>query len=157
MEQTGSIIMQSLSGILLDIKSGKREINSLQYLLNIFVLLNVLQGGSIWLFAYLQYRGSSSKGEISRDPDSFAMESIPNRAELSETNAEFVTPLLNNDDDSVLSEPLRLQARREINASQAKVRRGKLIACTCVAFVIFAWVLVMGLALEDFKQRKYKK
>jgi len=150
MEQTGSIIMQSLSGILLDIKSGKREINSQQYLLNSFVLLNVLQGGSVWSLAHLQRK-------VSRR-DSFAMESMSNRADsrgLSEIDAESVTPLLNDSDTNGTAPPRirTLQDTQEVDGNVAEVRRGKIIACTCLAFVILAWVLVMALAVEDLEQK----
>jgi hypothetical protein len=152
MEQTGSIILQSLSGILLDIKSGKRKLDSLQYLLNTFVFLDVLQGGSIWFLAYLQYKKAPTK-EMSRR-DSFAMESIPNHAMSDETDAESVAPLLDNDDDSILSRTRTLQQTQEVDGDRAEARRGKIIACICIAFVILAWVLVMVLALEDLEQNR---
>lgn len=147
MEQSGSIIVQSLSGILLDIKSGNKETNPLQSFLNTLVLLNVLQGGAIWFLAYLQYKQSPIQSPFVLR-ESFAMESIPNR---SETNAESVAPLLNNDDDSTLSEErTRTFEETQMAAKEGTARRGKIIASICVVFVILAWILVMSLAIEDF-------
>ena len=83
------------------------------------------------------------------------MESMSNRAEshgLSETDAESVAPLLDND-DSNFSRIRTLQETQEVDGDRAESRRGKIIACICVAFVILAWVLVMALAVEDLEQR----
>jgi len=159
MEQTGSIIMQSLSGILLDIKSGKREINSQQYLLNSFILLNVLQGGSVWFLAHLQHKISPIKQRDVSRRNSFAMESISNRADshgLPDIDAESATPLLNDTDSNgtILSRIRTLQDTQEVDGNAAEVRRGKIIACTCLALVVLAWVLVMALAVEDLEQRE---
>ena len=148
MEQTGSVLVQTLSGILLDIKAQEQKATSFQYLLNSFVVLNVLQGGSIWLFSYLQRRKDKDQRKILPRRDSFETELGEESHRLSEISAEAQTPLLSSaaDTSPTLIGPL---AREEKDERQAENRRGRRIAFACLALVFFAWVLVMAVGWEE--------
>jgi len=149
MEQTGSILVQTLSGILLDIKAQERKATSFQYLLNSFAVLNLLQGGSIWLFSYLQRRKDKVQHRMLSRRDSFETELTGGESHrLSEFSTEAQTPLLssNPDTSSIFVGPL---PREQKDEREAEIRRGRMIAFACLALVVFAWLLVMAVGWEE--------
>ncbi len=142
MEQTGSILVQTLSGILLDAQDRKPKTNSFQHLINAFIFLNTLQAGSIWLLAYLQYKKQSrashslmsvaaSHGEIYR---------------LSNMSEDFETPLLTGENS-------RRPRTKVVEGKRSEIRRGKVIALTSLVLIVFAWVLFLGVAWKEFGQK----
>ncbi len=74
MEQTGSTLFQTLSGLLLDSskRGEKPSETTFQYLLDIFLFLNLLQFTTIVLLTYLQYRKDLTAKHIRSRPNSFA-------------------------------------------------------------------------------------
>ena len=142
MEQTGSILVQTLSGILLDAQDKTRKASSFQHLINAFIFLNTLQAGSIWLLAYLQYKKqsrasrslmsvASSHGEIYR---------------LSNMSEDFETPLLTGENS-------RRPRTEMVDGKKAENRRGKIIALASLVLIVFAWVLFVGVAWKEFGQK----
>lgn len=153
MEETGTILVQTLSGILLDIKAQERKATSFQYLLNSFVVLNVLQGGSIWLFYYLQRRKDQDQRRVLSHRDSFETEFGGESHRLSEISTEAQTPLLSSaaDTSSTFVGP---SVREDKDKKQAEIRRGRRIVFACLALVFFAWVLVMAVGWEELGGRQ---
>lgn len=132
LEHTGSILVQTLSGILLDAHDGKRKA-SFQHLINAFILLNTLQAGSIWLLAY-QYMKRSRKA--------YHIETYM----LSDMSQGLEAPLLG--DISIRRPGTEMEADRD----DAEIRRGKFLGLASLVLIVLAWVLFMGVALKEFRQ-----
>lgn len=138
--------MQTLSGILLDTKSTDKKATSFQKLINIFVTVNVCQGATVLLLAYLQYVKDQLAGKSPQFPFS------PRHSRLSTISIEAETPLLSGitPDTSTFS---RRPTQPEIAQHRAEMKRGKIIAWACVTLVLSAWVLFMGVAWEKLGRR----
>lgn len=158
LEQTGATIFQTLSGILLD-KQGpnnKWSESALQYLLDVFLSINLLECFILFLLAYLQ----RSKLASSRSPtwsaalDSPRTRHIPS-GELQALEVE--APLLAPDNHSrYLSTDNRSSSRtpssRDI--SRSEVERGKFMSLISVTVIIVAWILFMTTAWVKLGQKE---
>ena len=146
MEQTGSVLLQTLAGVLLDSKRVGSKAQTFQDLLNSFVVLNILQFCTILLLAYLQYQKDTTSGRSHSRLDS-AVDTL--QSPISEDQR---TPLLANGDGhshhrySTASESTRPRTPRDLIRSRAEGRRGKTLATLCIVLVMTSWVLFMTTA-----------
>ncbi|KAF9785824.1 MFS general substrate transporter [Thelephora terrestris] len=161
LEHTGTTITQTLSGLWLDSQKKKGETGSpaaalsenesrLQWLLNGFLLVNILQLVAIWGLGQLNERRQNIQaGEAAGngiEPESeqcrgglgpvleegpLPSQYIPSRSPSDQTS----------DSDHSTSPLLRTRETTPRAATPAEVRRGKVFALYCVAMVIFAWLL----------------
>ncbi|KAF9526438.1 major facilitator superfamily domain-containing protein [Crepidotus variabilis] len=154
LEQTGSVLLQTLSGLLLDTKAEDKKATSFQRLLDVFVFINVCQGAVLALLTLLQYRKDELAGKAPQFPFS-PSHSRSESARLSTASAEIETPLLSGitPDTSTFTKP---RTQREIERDKAEMRRGKIIAWTCVGLVISAWVLFMTVAWQKLGKKEKK-
>jgi len=144
MEQTGSVLLQTLAGVLLDSKRVGSKAQTFQDLLNSFVVLNILQFSTILLLAYLQYQKDTTSGRSHTRLDS-AVDNL--QSPISEDQRE---PLLGNGDGhhrySTASESTRPRTPRDLIRSRTEGRRGKTLATLCIVLVMTSWVLFMTTA-----------
>ncbi|KAF8973948.1 major facilitator superfamily domain-containing protein [Flammula alnicola] len=163
MEQTGSTLFETLSGLLLDSKRPGEMANetTFQYLLNAFVSLNVLQCSTILLLACLQYRKDLATKESRSRRNSFrsfnSRSSSLRRRRSQSLNPE--TPLLRGSDHSryLSSDPIdSVIPPRPHHKSRSEVRRGRFMAFLCVVLVVSAWVVFMLTAWYKLGQRNGK-
>jgi small-conductance mechanosensitive channel len=161
MEQTGSTLFSTLSGILLDSNhpGDKPSETTFQYLLNAFLTLNVLQYGTILLLVYLQYHKIRTSKRIRSRRSSFGDSDVrgsthsPDRTSRPPNDSDE-SPLLTTDHQQYLSsgstEPRPLEHRK----NQSELRRGVFIAILCTVLVVLAWILFMLTAWYKLGQRK---
>ena len=157
MEQTGSTLFQTLSGLLLDSskRGEKPSETSFQYLLNIFLFLNLLQFTTIVLLTHLQYRKDLTAKHIRSRPNSFAATDHQLDASVRTShsvNASEDTPLLS--DSQHLASGDAGAHPRPIEKSGSEVRRGLFIAMLCVTLVVSAWILFMITAWYKLGQKR---
>ncbi|KAI1797869.1 MFS general substrate transporter [Ganoderma leucocontextum] len=180
LEQTGSTIFQTLAGLTLDIKKNPSEkglpINQdeddVQYLLNAFVLFNVLEILAILGLAHLDHRekerairrasgllpqsiDEQEGGEDHWQPE--PSESAPTHprgssfsrpARPASSTPEQSIPLLGN------SHASSRRGRRYSIESIGEVRRGKIFAIMSGILIACAWVLFMGTAWYRLRSRE---
>jgi hypothetical protein len=154
LEQTGVTIFQTLSGILLDVKGPKNERSetALQYLLDTFLALNVLECFSLVLLVYLLRIKS-----VSRSPTrASTIDSRRGRISSRESPAlEQETPLLTHDNNirySSVDSQSSSRSSREI--SKSEVQRGKIMSFLTAAVIFLAWILFMTTAWVRLGQSK---
>lgn len=158
MEQTGSTLFQTLSGLLLDSskRGEKPSETTFQYLLNIFLFLNVLQFSTIVLLTYLQYRKDLSAKKLIRSRHgSFGAANHQLDASVRTShsaNASEDTPLLS--DSQYLASGDAGAHARPLEKSGAEIRRGLFIAMLCVTLVVSAWILFMVTAWYKLGQKR---
>ncbi|KAJ8522536.1 hypothetical protein ONZ45_g902 [Pleurotus djamor] len=174
LEQTGSTIFQTMSGLALDMhrKPGTTpppdspaQQSSIQILLNIFLFLNIVQFFSIVLLAYIQERrklmlrrrhsvshslatdaGSILKSNATR---SGSVDEAPVAGSSTSTLDPQQRPLL---DESTVSHNRYSSTLSGWDVGYANVdmsreiRRGRFFATISAALIVFAWVLYMGTA-----------
>ena len=155
LEQTGTAIFQTLSGILLDIKGpgNKPSEKALQYLLDIFLTINVLEFFALILLVYLQRRKLASSRGQSTAIDSPRTRRISS-GELQTLEQE--TPLLAHDHHTRYStasrSPSGTRFSREI--SKSEVQRGKIMSFISATVIFLAWILFMTTAWIKLGQPK---
>lgn len=133
LEQTGSAVFQTIAGLALDAnnnKGGQGNKRTSQYLLDAFLLLNVLQFLSILGLAYLQRRKNQ---ELEQRIVS----------EVDPTDEE--QPLINPSESHVLVEP-RTRGSFSGTKTKSEIRRGNFFASLCAIFIFFAWTLFLSTA-----------
>lgn len=154
LEQTGVTIFQTLSGILLDIKgpSNERSDIALQYLLDTFLTLNVLECFSLLLLVYLLRIKL-----VSRSPTrASTVDARHTRISSGESQAlEQETPLLTRDNNiSYSSTDNQSSSRFSREISKSEVRRGKIMSLLTAAVILLAWILFMTTAWVRLGQSK---
>ena len=154
LEQTGVTIFQTLSGILLDIKgpNNERSETALQYLLDTFLTLNVLECFSLGLLVYLLRIKL-----MSRFPTRVStVDTRRTHVSSGESQAlEQETPLLNHDNNaSYSSTDNQSSSRFSREISKSEVRRGKIMSLLTAAVILLAWVLFMTTAWVRLGQSK---
>jgi len=154
LEQTGVTIFQTLSGILLDIKgpNNERSETALQYLLDTFLTLNVLECFSLGLLVYLLRIKL-----VSRSPTrASTVDARHTRISCGESQAlEQETPLLTHDNNiSYSSTDNQSSSRFSREISKSEVRRGKIMSFLTAAVILLAWILFMTTAWVRLGQSK---
>lgn len=164
MEQTGSTLFQTLSGLLLD--SSKRDEKpsetTFQYLLNIFIVLNMLQLATIILLTYLQYRKDmTAKKHIQSRPSSLATDhhvnsslQISHSTDASEETPLLATATITESQHLRVDDAASLTRTADSRKGSTEMRRGLFIAMVCVTLVISAWILFMVTAWYKLGQRR---
>jgi hypothetical protein len=163
LEQTGSTIFQTLAGLSLDIHSvphkgtadpGHRHDNdSLQYLLNTFVLLNVIQFLSILFMDHLDKRKKTLDIRVTKSLDVRVTKSIddptideripPENQELLSDSSSSISPHYSATSSWMgLTQPLSAGQARMSN----EVRRGEIFVKIYGGMIVFAWVLFLTTA-----------
>jgi MFS family permease len=146
LEQTGAAIFQTLSGILLDIKvpGNKRSEISLQYLLDTFLTLNVLEILSLILLVYLlRIKSASSRHRSSTRAST--VDASRTHISSGELRALEQETLLAHDNISYSSpDPSHVRFSREIGKSE--VKRGKIMSFLSTTVIILAWILFIATA-----------
>ncbi|KAF8807430.1 MFS general substrate transporter [Phlegmacium glaucopus] len=157
LEQTGAAIFQTLSGILLDTKGpeNKWSDTALQYLLDVFLIINVLACFAVLLLVYLR----RSKLASSRSRLSSTVLDSPRTRRISSgelQTSEQETPLLTENHSRYSSTdnrtPSRTRFSREI--SKSEVQRGKIMSCISATLIAAAWILFMATAWVKLGQPK---
>lgn len=151
LEQTGVTIFQTLSGILLDVKGprNKRSDTALQYLLDTFLALNVLECFSLVLLVYLLRIKSVSPSRTWAS----TVDSRRSRISSEESPAlEQETPLLTHDNNHSVDGRSSSQFSQEI--SKSEVQRGKIMSLLTAAVILLAWILFMTTAWVRLGQSK---
>lgn len=151
MEQTGSTLFQTLAGILLDTQSQGGV--AYQPLLDIFVVLNVFQCGSIILLAYLQYRRNLTRqqGAHTRQNSVAADEAVTPGG--SPTHERLLTHGNHNRYTSYASiRSTASQSIPDIRKNPSEVKRGVFFASASIALVVFAWILFLVTAWRKLGQ-----
>ena len=157
LEQTGVTIFQTLSGILLDTKgpSNERSETALQYLLDTFLTLNVLECFSLVLLVYLLRIKL-----VSRSPArASTVDARRTRISSGESQApEQETPLLTHDNNTnntrYSSTNNQSSSRFSREISKSEVRRGKIMSFITAAVILLAWILFMTTAWVRLGQSK---
>jgi hypothetical protein len=155
LEQTGVTIFQTLSGILLDLKgpSNKRSETALQYLLDTFLTLNVLECFSLVFLVYL-LRIKSASSRIRSPSRASTVDSRRTRIPSGESQ-EQETPLLTHDNNSRYSPADNHSPSRFLGEiSKSEVRRGKIMSLLTAALILLAWILFMTTAWVKLGQSK---
>jgi len=138
LEQTGSALFQPLSGLLLDKKDPNSS--SLQRLLNIFVILNVLQLVSILALAYFQQVHLRSP-----PPCQLRQENLP------------------REDTSLLSANPRRYSTSSCGSSRKEVfrvrtaselKRGEIFEVLSIMLVVAAWIIFLTTAWFKLGEKK---
>lgn len=156
LEQTGVTIFQTLSGILLDIKgpSNERSETALQYLLDTFLTLNVLECFSLVLLVYLLRIKSVSRSP-SRASTVDARRSRVSSASGESQALEQETPLLTHDNNiRYSSTDNQSSSRFSREISKSEVQRGKIMSFLTAAVILLAWILFMTTAWVRLGQSK---
>ncbi|KAF9481407.1 MFS general substrate transporter [Pholiota conissans] len=154
MEQTGSTLFQTLSGLLLDSKKPGEKPNetTFQYLLNTFVTLNVLQFGTILLLVLLQYH--RLKRSHSRR-SSFGGSEV-RTSQIARRSEE--TPLLTGCHSQYLSsgtlDATIAEFRPDNHKRRSEIRRGVFMAVLCTTLVVSAWISFMLTAWYKLGQKR---
>jgi len=158
LEQAGSTIFQTLSGILLDAEGPgkKRSEAALQYLLDIFLSLNVLAFLSlILLFYLLRIKLASSHGQSSTRTSTVD-------ASRTRTSSGGL-PVLEQEAPLLAHENIRYSSPHNRDSSRARfsrevgkpeVKRGKIMSLVSVAVIVLAWVFFMTTAWVKLGQSK---
>ena len=154
LEQTGVTIFQTLSGILLDMKgpNNKRSETALQYVLDTFLALNVLECFTLVLLVYLMRMSSHTRSPT------LASTVDARRACISSGESQALeqeTPLLTHDNNirySSTNSQSSYRFSREI--SKSEVQRGKIMSFIMVAVILLAWILFMTTAWVRLGQSK---
>lgn len=161
MEQTGVTIFQTLTGLWLDLK--KKELSSpgddhlasarrLQWLLNTFVFINVLQLVGIWSLGYLDWQKKANGGVADEQVD----------ASISQQRV----PLLSSRPNSPIEEgpgyviPSESGSRQKALPEQvppAEIRRGRVFAAISLGMVVFAWVLFLAVSFVKIRSKQDRK
>ncbi|KAL1697170.1 major facilitator superfamily domain-containing protein [Schizophyllum commune] len=157
LENCGSTIFQTIAGLALDIHKSKAgpstNPGSLQRLLNIFLVLNVLQLAAIITLAWLQKRRTIARVHThesrssSMVVDSHSSTFPDERSSPSSEDTHASQPLLsppqesNADYASITRAKLRGEARL-----RAETARGRIFATICGCLAVSCWVLFMGTA-----------
>ena len=154
LEQTGVTIFQTLSGILLDIKgpNNERSETALQYLLDTFLTLNVLECFSLGLLVYLLRIKL-----VSRSPTRVStVDTRHTRISCGESSQalEQETPLLTHDNNTSYSSTDNRSCRFSREISKSEVRRGKIMSFLTAAVILLAWILFMTTAWVRLGQSK---
>ena len=154
LEQTGVTIFQTLSGILLDIKgpSNERSETALQYLLDTFLTLNVLECFSLGLLVYLLRIKLVSRSPTRASTVDGRYTCIsPGESRALEQEA----PLLTHDNNiSYSPTDNQCPSRFSREISKSEVRRGKIMSILTAAVILLAWILFMTTAWIRLGQSK---
>jgi len=153
LEQTGVTIFQTLSGILLDMKgpSNERSETALQYLLDTFLTLNVLECFSLALLVYLLRIKLVSRSST-RTSTVDARRTCISSGESQTLEQE--TPLLTHDNNISYSSTDNQSSSRSREISKSEVRRGKIMSLLTAAVILLAWILFMTTAWVRLGQSK---
>ena len=154
LEQTGVTIFQTLSGILLDMKgpNNKRSETALQYVLDTFLALNVLECFTLVLLVYL-LRMSSHTRSSTRASTIDARRTRISSGESQALGQE--TPLLNHDNNTrYSSSDDQSSSRFSREISKYEVQRGKIMSFVTAAVILLAWILFMTTAWVRLGQSK---
>ncbi|KAK0233214.1 major facilitator superfamily domain-containing protein [Armillaria fumosa] len=165
LEQTGSTIFQTLAGLALDThKKGHNFVNrisqgntaAIQYLLNIFFFLNVLQLLSIVALAYLQRRKNKileaqhrrASTAFSREPSTDRGKAHSRGISSHSSDHEQETPLLDASQSHrrYSSSGSRVRFYSDYVRSKGEIRRGEVFVSLSAGLIVFAWVLFLGTA-----------
>jgi len=151
LEQSGSVIMQTVIGLLLDWhKTGdqKDQQSALQIVLNVFLVLNVIQFFTILGLAYLQRKKDLAVDAVLKvgTPDS-------NPVSTSEEEPLLDAPQPRQRYASTSSQ-IRSTVRDELKTKQ-EIRRGFFFASCSLFLIIFTWVLFMGTAYFRLGNKKH--
>lgn len=152
-------MFQTAAGLSLDMRKGssaKPSNTAIQYLLNIFLILNILQLCSVLGLAHLQRLRNSAVRAV-RHRLSFS--------QSSEHTPSIHNPRLHPSSDTREEEPLLghqrgsqylsirsfasgegNEASREDRQFHREVKRGEVFACMSALLIISAWVLFLGTA-----------
>lgn len=133
LEQTGSTIFQTLTGLALDTRKdadGRSSDMALQHLLNILVMLNALQFFSILGLAGLQRHKAEMVWKQRRLP-------------LGEEQPLINSPMETHFTDTSLGSRTWLEGVVDI---RREVKRGRVFAALSVMSIAFAWILFLGTA-----------
>jgi hypothetical protein len=154
LEQTGSTIFQTLAGLSLDVS---KQDTTMQYLLNTFVALNILQFFSILAMAYLdglrqrktlpRHTGLEIRltkslddrmidGNLSGEERALLFESTPHSQYSSASTAR---PYVLKEDNFELDR---------------RVRRGEFFVKLCGGLIVLAWVLFLTTAWMRLRSKK---
>jgi len=127
---------------------NKRSETALQYLLDTFLAVNVLQFFSLVLLVYLlRLKSASNRSRSSTRASTLDATRTPiSSGELQALEQEV--PLLTHDNISYSSPDTRDSSRarfsREI--SKSEVKRGKIMSFLSTAVILLAWILFMATA-----------
>jgi hypothetical protein len=165
LEQTGSTIFQTLAGISLDTHKLPKQNTvdamppndtSIQYLLNIFVLLNVVQVLGILGLAHLDRsrKGTelgSGKALVERSPDALTSKSLRGTilsAEESPTEEQALVSDPRSDEHRHYSSVKRWtpSTSSACEATREEWNCGELYMTMCGGLIVFAWVLFLTTA-----------
>jgi len=145
--QTGAAIFQTLSGILLDIKGpgNKRSEISLQYLLDTFLTLNVLEILSLILLVYLlRVKSASSRSRSSTRAST--VDASRTHISSGELRALEQEALLAHDDNIGYSSPDPSHVRFSREIGKSEVKRGEIMSFSSTTVIILAWILFIATA-----------
>ncbi|KAF8898714.1 major facilitator superfamily domain-containing protein [Infundibulicybe gibba] len=157
LEQTGSTIFQTFSGLVLDIKKkdGKARSAALQHLLNIFLALNILQFISIIALTKFQKRKNLLLATARRST------SVPSSERTRESTTDQTTPLLEGYESRSRSpHNIRRNSRprrgplRDDFATKEEQQRGEFFAVFSAGLIIIAWVFFIGTAWMKLGMKK---
>ncbi|KII94372.1 hypothetical protein PLICRDRAFT_36635 [Plicaturopsis crispa FD-325 SS-3] len=164
LEQTGSTIFQTLAGLALDTKNKENpssplgDRTAIQYLINAWLVLNVLQFAVIQALHFLERRrarilAAAAVAEFAGDvsePDSDSEPPKPIRHASSNLSAP-------GSRHASVSPDRRAVPPASANRVTRKIRRGKVFAVLCAALVAFAWVLFMTTAWVRLRSKKERQ
>jgi len=197
LEHTGTTITQTLSGLWLDSEKKEGEAGSLtilsekdgpglQWLLNVFLFINVLQLAAIRGLGYLNERKQNSRKDAtarnegedeerrnSSDSASgiggaLSSSDLPLQGPSDRTlvGDHTVSPLLHPRDVSPVYQNYGTQLRppqpqHDTNlmgaTTPAEVKRGKILASLCFATVVFAWALFLVTSFIKIRSRRERE
>ncbi|ESK88905.1 oxalate:formate antiporter [Moniliophthora roreri MCA 2997] len=155
LEQTGTVIFQTLAGLTLDQhknNTGRNSKSAAQRLLSIWVILNVVQLMSILALAYLQRKKDEANQVLGRSPSPASRSPSRRRRETTSDHS----PLLGSEHNrySSTTSGVRRSLRDEAQVKR-EIRRGEVFASLSASLVIFAWVLFMGTAYFRLGMKKH--
>ncbi|KAK7058937.1 hypothetical protein VNI00_001561 [Paramarasmius palmivorus] len=155
LEQTGTVIFQTLAGFTLDThnkNAGRNSKEAAQRLLYIWVGLNIVQFISILCLAWLQRRKDKAKEAAARRSRSVSRS--PSNHRMSTTSDH--QPLMESEHSRYSSTGSRIRrSLRDEAQMKGEMRRGEVFATLSTMLIIFAWVLFMGTAYFRLGMKKH--
>ena len=199
LEHTGMTITQTLAGLWLDSKKKKEEGTGLvavlsegdephlQWLLNVFLFVNVLHLGAIWGLGYLNEKKQNAQKEVvvqsqgenedqerrdvpGLEPGTDRLLASPDLSSQSPsdqipTGDDISSSLHLRDASSVYqsygTHPRPRRSQQDTPSmgatTPAEVRRGKLFASLCAATVVFTWGLFLITSIIKIRSRRERE
>ncbi|KAH7883611.1 major facilitator superfamily domain-containing protein [Phlebopus sp. FC_14] len=154
LEQTGSTILQTLAGLWLDTPKQRfldgDDAFSIQYLLNAFLLLNILQFISLFALGHVDRR-RKGRDQLPYCPEDLVQNMQP---DLSSPIAEDPSPPSVDPRKPLLTRPVAAISAYDLTAwdprhgvcRRSEMRRGRIFAFLCAVLICSAWVLFLTIA-----------